>query len=99
MTFATVEKTEDFGDAGASEAAVIDSSIIEEALDELRNSLQNPTTQCVDCEQEIEPERLEVLPGACRCLKCQKSFDSELPRRTYDYVPKEDIQIGSEEGG
>ena len=37
--------------------------------------------RCVDCDLEIDPARLEVLPAAERCSFCQELFE----RRTADY--------------
>jgi len=30
---------------------------------------------CRDCGEEIEPERLEAVPGAARCIECQGRFE------------------------
>jgi phage/conjugal plasmid C-4 type zinc finger TraR family protein len=30
---------------------------------------------CVDCGEPISPERLEVLPDAARCLRCQAAWE------------------------
>ena len=32
--------------------------------------------RCIDCDGEIEPERLEALPSAARCYRCQRSADN-----------------------
>jgi len=31
---------------------------------------------CVDCGKPISPERLEVLPDAPRCLRCQTAWEA-----------------------
>jgi RNA polymerase-binding transcription factor DksA len=31
--------------------------------------------KCVDCGNEIGSERLAVLPGAARCIRCQASWE------------------------
>ncbi len=38
---------------------------------------------CVDCEEPISYERLEKLPGAARCRKCQERFEHADPRPVY----------------
>ncbi len=30
---------------------------------------------CVDCGEPISPERLEVLPDAARCVRCQAAWE------------------------
>jgi DnaK suppressor protein len=36
---------------------------------------------CIDCGEEIEPERLEAIPEAIRCLKDQNRYEGELRAR------------------
>ena len=31
---------------------------------------------CVDCEEPIAPRRIEAVPWACRCRRCQESFET-----------------------
>jgi RNA polymerase-binding transcription factor DksA len=31
--------------------------------------------RCVDCRGPISPERLEVLPDAARCIRCQAAWE------------------------
>jgi phage/conjugal plasmid C-4 type zinc finger TraR family protein len=33
---------------------------------------------CVDCGKPIDPERLEVLPDAPRCLRCQTEWEQAV---------------------
>ena len=33
---------------------------------------------CDDCDLEIPKERLDVIPGAIRCVDCQKKFERAL---------------------
>jgi len=35
---------------------------------------------CEDCGEPIEPERLEFLPDATRCVSCQARADQQLRR-------------------
>lgn len=35
---------------------------------------------CDDCDNEIDPERLRVLPSARRCIDCQSKFEAEFQR-------------------
>jgi RNA polymerase-binding transcription factor DksA len=51
------------------------------AIDRLRNGSYG---RCVDCELEIEPGRLQVLPQAERCSYCQELFE----RRRAHAVPR-----------
>jgi DnaK suppressor protein len=32
---------------------------------------------CLECEQEISPKRLQAVPWACCCLKCQEIADQK----------------------
>lgn len=34
---------------------------------------------CDNCEGEIPKERLEVVPGAIRCIHCQERYEKEHP--------------------
>jgi RNA polymerase-binding transcription factor DksA len=50
-----------------------------EVLDEIAAAIQRINDgsygRCVDCELEIDPARLEVLPAAARCSFCQELFE------------------------
>ena len=43
----------------------------------IQRSLQqkNETGLCIDCEEDIESERLAALPSARRCISCQESME------------------------
>lgn len=32
---------------------------------------------CIDCGEQIPEARLHAVPGACRCVECQESFDEK----------------------
>jgi DnaK suppressor protein len=54
------------------------------SLDRAIESSQNGTYGiCEDCAQRIDPARLEILPQATLCLKCQRAFEqrNHTPRR------------------
>jgi DnaK suppressor protein len=36
---------------------------------------------CIDCGEEIEPQRLEAVPEAIRCIKDQNRYEGELRAR------------------
>ena len=36
---------------------------------------------CRDCGEEIEPGRLEAVPGAVRCIDCQGTFEKRTRQR------------------
>lgn len=40
-----------------------------------RESDNNTTTVCVDCDDEIPIERRRAKPGCRRCITCQESFE------------------------
>lgn len=42
----------------------------------------NEFGQCIDCNDEIEIERLEAYPTAKRCQPCQVSFENLHPKTT-----------------
>jgi RNA polymerase-binding transcription factor DksA len=35
---------------------------------------------CEDCSRKIAPERLEALPDATRCIRCQSIWEQTNPR-------------------
>jgi DnaK suppressor protein len=35
---------------------------------------------CEDCSKQIAPERLEALPDATRCIRCQSIWEQTNPR-------------------
>ena len=35
---------------------------------------------CIDCEQEIEQDRLDAVPAASRCFSCQTAFEKRDQR-------------------
>jgi DnaK suppressor protein len=35
---------------------------------------------CEDCSRQIAPERLEALPDATRCVRCQSIWEQTNPR-------------------
>lgn len=35
---------------------------------------------CVDCEQPIDPKRLDTVPAALRCISCQEISENESSR-------------------
>jgi DnaK suppressor protein len=47
---------------------------IEDALQRLRSETYG---RCLDCSEAIAPARLEALPFAERCLRCQERVDEE----------------------
>lgn len=46
-----------------------------------RLEAQRPTFLCRDCLDPIEPERLQAVPGAGRCITCQEA--EERSRRVH----------------
>jgi RNA polymerase-binding transcription factor DksA len=38
---------------------------------------------CVDCHEAIEPERLRVLRGTCRCAECAHVFEARMKRQAW----------------
>jgi DnaK suppressor protein len=51
---------------------------IDRALQRLR---ENKYGQCEECEKDINPERLEALPWATMCVKCQELEERGLRKR------------------
>jgi DnaK suppressor protein len=51
---------------------------IDRALQRLR---ENKYGQCEECEKTINPERLEALPWATMCVKCQELEERGLRKR------------------
>lgn len=44
--------------------------------------------RCEICRQAIAPERLEALPDAKRCVKCQQAEDSGESKTDVEYCPR-----------
>jgi hypothetical protein len=44
--------------------------------------------RCEICRQPIAPERLEALPEAKRCLKCQQAEDTGQAKGEVEYCPR-----------
>jgi len=70
--------------------ADIDLSEIDRDVQELRE-IESALTRmaegsygyCVDCEEPVSYERLEKLPSAARCRRCQERFERADPRPVY----------------
>ncbi len=53
-----------------------------ESIDHALESAQNGTYGiCESCGERIDPARLEILPQATLCLKCQRQFERRNRRR------------------
>ena len=37
----------------------------------------NDVTECIDCGEDIEPQRKKALPWAIRCTKCQTKLEGK----------------------
>ncbi len=37
----------------------------------------NDVTECIDCGEDIEPQRKKALPWAVRCTKCQTKLEGK----------------------
>lgn len=64
-----------------SEHALI---LAENGVEDARKNLPNPNTtylQCIECGDEIPPERRKANPGCCRCISCQSDFDKRPKQR------------------
>jgi RNA polymerase-binding transcription factor DksA len=49
---------------------------VDQALERLRAARYG---RCVDCDQAISRDRLDVLPSAARCLACQSRVGTSVP--------------------
>ncbi len=68
----------------------IDLSEIDRDVAELRDTeaaltriAEGAYGNCIDCGEPISYERLEKLPSAARCRKCQERYERADPRPTY----------------
>lgn len=62
----------------ADEAQVIEAAERESAVARIRRNAAPDVrvfTTCVACGDPIESDRLQVNPGAKRCLMCQEAFE------------------------
>ena len=48
------------------------------ALSHIKTQAANSVTVCIDCGDDIEPERKAAAPHAMRCSECQGYFDKEV---------------------
>jgi len=61
------------------------SEALRHLLDELQQDVERALARlaagsygiCEDCSQSISPERLQVLPEATRCVRCQRHHDRD----------------------
>ena len=47
-------------------------SLIQRALDTISAGVYG---QCIECEEEISPKRLKIMPWAVRCISCQQRIE------------------------
>ncbi len=75
--------SDDISDAAAlsermdvsAEVANHSSQVLSQINEALARFADGTYGKCVDCTDPISIVRLQALPSASRCLKCQKSFD------------------------
>lgn len=79
MVFAEIDKNED--EMAAGEECFQRKIAISHAQD--KSDYCNDSKLCLDCESEIPPERLEILPGCNYCVKCQGERDSLRPKSPF----------------
>lgn len=48
---------------------------------------------CSDCGEVIPTERRRVLPGACRCVRCQADHDEQHTGSAYNRRGSKDSQL------
>ena len=57
-------------------------------LREVRTALHRVASRefgiCVECEEDIGPKRLTVVPWAARCIGCQEALERETPETEFD---------------
>jgi DnaK suppressor protein len=53
--------------------------------------------KCEECDETINPDRLEALPWATMCVKCQERFERGELRRRRANAPGFDIEDDGEE--
>jgi DnaK suppressor protein len=49
--------------------------LVNEALDRIKNGTYG---FCVECQEEVQPKRLEAVPWARHCIECQAKQDEGL---------------------
>ena len=49
--------------------------LVTEALERMKEGTYG---QCVECQEEVQPKRLEAVPWARHCFDCQEKQDQEL---------------------
>ncbi len=42
-----------------------------------RTLTPNDVTECIDCGEDIEPQRKKALPWAVRCTRCQTKLEGK----------------------
>ncbi len=78
----TIRDTGDVAIAELHQSAVF--SLIElkySALRRIEEAIQSIDDgeygRCTDCEEQINPARLEIMPAAIRCTRCQERWERE----------------------
>jgi len=54
-----------------------ESSLLRDVKAALRRLHLGTFGNCLDCQSEISPKRLNALPWAARCIRCQETADNE----------------------
>jgi len=50
-------------------------SVVKQIIEAMDRVDSNEYGMCIECEEEISSRRLEAIPWAARCLRCQEAAD------------------------
>ena len=64
-----------------------------EILRALKQMEQGTYGICPDCENEITPARLQFLPTAKRCTRCESSNETKLQQKRADRLARSTVSI------
>jgi DnaK suppressor protein len=100
-TKSPLSSAENASDASDQDFAFISMESEEELLRKVDHAIrlvrEGTYGKCEECEDPIHPDRLEALPWATMCVKCQEKVDRGELRRRRGNGPDFDIEDDNEE--
>jgi len=100
-TKSPLSSAENASDASEQDFAFMSMESEEELLRKVDHAIrmvrEGTYGKCEECEEVINPDRLEALPWATMCVKCQERVDRGELRRRRGNAPGFDIEDDGEE--
>lgn len=65
----------DYSDTATKREEEFLSDALARAQESIRSARTQATNECIDCGEDIPPERKEAQPHCCRCVECQDRLE------------------------